>query len=63
MSSQKAPEAPPPPQPDPPAAKAVFGSEDSPLTATKKRTAQRQSLAASYLTAAPTSSPGVGVQL
>lgn len=63
MSSPKTPKPPPPPQPDPPAAKAVFGSEDSPVSASKKRTAQRQSLAAAYLTAPPTSSPGVGVQL
>jgi hypothetical protein len=51
---------PPPPRPDAPAAKTLLGSEDSPISAAKKRAAQRSSLTATYLTA-PT--PGVGVQL
>lgn len=59
MSKPKTPPAPTPPQPDAPAAKAIFGAEDSPVDTVKKRTAQRQSLRAQYLTAPP----GVGVNL
>lgn len=60
MSKPKTQDPVAPPQPDAPAAKAIFGSEDSPTAVAKKRNVNRTNLRATYLTA-PT--PGVGVQL
>ncbi|KAF1049335.1 hypothetical protein [Xylophilus sp.] len=54
-----------PTQPDAPAAKAIFGAEDSATDTAAKRKANRNALRATYLTAPATStaSSGVGVQL
>jgi hypothetical protein len=60
MSKPKTPAPAAPPQPDAPAAKAIFGAEDTPADAVKKRNTNRNNLRAAFLTA-PT--PGVGIQL
>jgi hypothetical protein len=61
MSKPKIPAAPPPPQPEAQGAKGIFGADDTPNQAVKRKATNTNALRATFLQ--DPVAPGVGVQL